>query len=85
MDKVLGRILRSDEVKLEGRVQLHAKHPRSAEGRPQDANAASAKQQVRILESHPEFAVIELTCRCGAKTYLRCEYAGAEQKMIGEE
>jgi hypothetical protein len=38
---------------------------------------------VRIAESNSEFAVLEITCSCGSKINVRCEYAnskpGAEQ------
>jgi len=89
MDRAVGRILRSDEVKLEGRIQLNVADPRSTKGgpragaRPQawtgsdPTSSGSAAQQVRIVEDNPEFALIEVTCCCGEKTYLRCEYAGA--------
>jgi hypothetical protein len=30
--------------------------------------------QARIVENHPKFADIEITCSCGTKTYVRCEY-----------
>ena len=77
MDKVLGRILRSDEVKLEGQVQLQTKQPQSA-AQPSSPKSAQQPATAVIVENHPEFAVIEITCCCGAKMYLRCEYVGAE-------
>jgi len=78
MDKEVTRILKSNEVNLQGRVQLHLMQPQQACGGPKDASAAPAKQQVRIVESHPEYAVIEITCCCGTRIYLRCEYTGQE-------
>jgi len=75
MAEAVGRILKSEEVKLEGRIQLNAARPRSST-RPRRA------AQARIVENHPEFAIIEITCCCGARTYLRCEYAGQESQKI---
>jgi len=40
---------------------------------------------VRIVESQPEFAVIEITCSCGTGIYLRCEYAGAKAPDVAEK
>ena len=76
MKKTAGRILKSNDVKLEGRFHLDVGH--IAPSRTKGKNVALATPQVRIVESHPEFGVIEITCSCGTKTYLRCEYAGAE-------
>jgi hypothetical protein len=76
MKKTAGRILKSSDVKLEGRFHLDA--GRIAPGRTRGKNAALTTPQVRIVESHPEFGVIEITCSCGTKTYLRCEYSGVE-------
>ena len=66
-------IIKGDNIKLEGRFHLDA---RQAAPRPQKTqNAPSVSAEVRIVENHPEFAVIELTCSCGKKTFLRCNYA----------
>ncbi len=76
MIKATARILRADSVKVQGRLSLdlsqaHA-HPPSAK------SATSMQPQVRVLENHQDFAVIEITCSCGTKTNLRCEYAAGE-------
>ncbi len=92
MAETVGQILKSEEVKLEGRIQLNAVWPQSStrlhrpssnelrvtshEGRPGG--------QVHIVENQPEFAIIEMTCCCGAKTYLRCEYAGGTPQACPE-
>jgi hypothetical protein len=79
MIQVAARVLRADTVKVEGRLSLDLTqaHPQP----PKANNAASVKPQVRILENHPDFAVIEITCSCGTKTNLRCEYAAAESPV----
>ncbi|GAJ11458.1 unnamed protein product, partial [marine sediment metagenome] len=68
MSKTLGHILKSNDVKLEGQLHLNLDQIESARG--------GANSQVRIVENHPEFAVIEITCSCGTKTRLKCEYGG---------
>lgn len=74
--KTSGRILKSDDVKFEG--QYHLDVAQAVSSLPQHTGTTLAAPQVRILENHPEYAVIEVTCSCGTRTCLRCEYAGAQ-------
>ncbi len=76
MQRSAGRILKAGDIKLEGQYRLDV----SQQGQyiKKDKTAALSTPQVRITENHPEFAVIEVTCRCGSKTYLRCDYAAAQ-------
>jgi hypothetical protein len=74
--KTSGRILKSDDVKFEGQYHLDAVQTGSS--LPQHRGTTLASPQVRILENHPEYAVIEVTCSCGTRTCLRCEYTGAQ-------
>jgi len=76
MGKTAGRILKSDDVKLEGQFLLDV--GQAGASLPQQGCATLAVPQVRILENHPEYAVIEVTCSCSKKMCLRCEYAVAE-------
>lgn len=76
MEKVAAHVLKSDDVKLEG--QFHLDVPQAKPGLHKGKSVASATSNVRIVENHPEFAVIEIICPCGTKTYLRCEYADNE-------
>jgi len=89
MEKATGHILKSNNVKLEGQFRLDV-----GQGDPSlanEKNATSSPAQVRIVENHPEFAVLEVACGCGAKTHIRCEYTdaqsteqGPDQKINGE-
>ena len=36
----------------------------------------SGREQARIVEQKNGLAVVEVTCSCGKKMYLNCEYAG---------
>ena len=76
MPKTTGRILKSDEVKLEGQFSLDVPQVQSQAGGPKEQSAALSAPQVRIVGKHPEFADIEITCSCGIKTHLKCEYTG---------
>ncbi len=72
MEKTAGHVLKSNDVKLEGRFRLDAGCP--APGQANAGNVTSAQPQVIVVENQPEFAVMEVTCRCGEKTHIRCEY-----------
>ncbi len=72
MEKTPGHVLKSNKIKLEGHFCLDADRdvPRQAKS----GNVTLAQPQVLVVENHPEFAVMEVTCRCGEKTHIRCEY-----------
>jgi hypothetical protein len=36
---------------------------------------AGVPQQARIIESNAEYAIIEITCACGTKSHIQCNYA----------
>lgn len=76
MEKTASHILKSNNVKLEGQFHLDI-----GQGTPTSANkknTTSAPAKASIVENHPEFTVIELTCRCGMKTYIKCEYTDTQ-------
>ena len=72
MGKMAVHVLKSTDVKLEGRFRIDAEQ--AAPGRANAGNVTLAQPQVLIVENQPEFAVMEVTCRCGEKTHIRCEY-----------
>jgi hypothetical protein len=82
MPKTAGHILKSHEVKLEGQFRLDVAQVQSRTGKPAQKSPALKDPQVRIVENRPEFADIEMTCSCGLKTHLKCEYAG--NQITGE-
>ncbi len=75
MIRTAGRILKSNDVKLEG--QFHLDVANAGSDSPKQQVVPLSEPQVHILENHPEYAVIEVTCSCGTKMSLKCEYAGA--------
>jgi len=77
MRKTTGRILKADNIKMEG--QFHLALDQSAMGPPPgQTSTAMATPMACIVENYPEFAVVEITCSCGTKTRLKCEYAAAD-------
>jgi hypothetical protein len=83
MGKTQGRILKSKDVILKGRIQLGT--AQTSHKAAKSHSSALVSPQVRIVEKHPEFAVIEITCSCGTKTHVKCEYTEIEQPVTGEK
>ena len=76
MENPRGHVLKSNDIKMEGQFRLDV-----GQGVPGSANvknATSSPAQVRIVENHPQFAVMEVTCGCGAKTQIKCEYTDTQ-------
>jgi hypothetical protein len=82
MVKTAGRILKSEDCKLEGKFLLDI--ARVALDLPKRTIPASSAPQVRMLENNPEYAVIEVTCSCGEIISVRCEYADVSASAPGE-
>ncbi|MFA5239036.1 MAG: hypothetical protein WC476_04920 [Phycisphaerae bacterium] len=83
MEKAARRVLKSNNVKLEGCFRLDV--GQVATGSANEKNKASSPARVRIAENHPEFAIIEIICGCGAKTLIRCEYTDAQSTEQGPD
>jgi hypothetical protein len=76
MNKRGSRILKGAEIRIEGRVQLGLDSV-PPEVRQSAGPQGGARAAARVLESTAQFAVVEITCGCGARTYVRCDYADA--------
>lgn len=74
MEKTAGHIIKSSDVRVEGRFRLDGSQSGPCSTGTKGMVLAGA--QARIVESQAEFAVIEVTCGCGARNYIRCEYIG---------
>lgn len=72
MDKPAARVLKADEVKVQGCFHLDVGH--SAQRPASAGKTMSSTPQVCIVEKTADFAVIEIACSCGTKTRVRCEY-----------
>lgn len=71
MERNTGRVLKENQVKMQGQLKLHMKDPESV---PPGDNNTNHKAKCRIVEKNPNHTVIEVVCACGAKMYLQCHY-----------
>lgn len=81
MAKAAGQILKGDEVKLEGQFHLDVGPVQSPTGGQKTTSPALAAAKALIVENQTEFTVIEVTCCCGMKTNLKCEYTGTKTPL----
>jgi hypothetical protein len=72
MTQTINRVLKSDEVEIDGSCHLDIGRPVSPTQPSKNNNSVAAK--VRILDNTNEYALIEFICSCGKKTIARCEY-----------
>jgi len=83
MVNTVGRVLKSSKVKLEGKFQLKIDAGTTATASTGSANSAAL--QVNIVENTAEFAIIEVTCGCGSKTRVKCQYNNQPAANQGQE
>lgn len=72
------QVLKHHRVQVSGSVCLSP----AADGGPRPGGQSRAQvqrtgtpQQARVVESNSEYAIIEVTCSCGSKTHIQCNYA----------
>ena len=81
MIKTQGHIIKSGDIEIQGSIQLGlAGHSASTPASGRQA-AISADPKVAILENTAQFAVLEITCGCGEKIRVKCEYSNAQQSQ----
>jgi len=69
------RILKADEVEVSG---IYAMDRTQSSGQSlQEAPEIQGSPQVRIVEQHPQYAVLEITCACGQTLQVKCDYEQA--------
>lgn len=72
MQKAAASILKADEVIVEGRFCLNLDPP--GQKSSSEILSRSVHPQVRLVEKNPDYAVMEITCSCGSKIRIRCDY-----------
>ncbi len=80
MSQTTGKVLKVDQVKIDGSIRLSPGMAAAAAPRPQTAavqpvHSGAAAPKAVIADSHNDHVIIEITCSCGRKMYLRCDYA----------
>ena len=78
MEKTAGRILKAEEVNLQG--QYHFDAGGTSQNPANASKTVSRAPQVRIVENNPEYAIVEITCSCGVKTQVQCDYGNTKTK-----
>ncbi|MEN6424057.1 MAG: hypothetical protein ABFE13_01745 [Phycisphaerales bacterium] len=83
MPKTIRHVLKAAEVTLDDPVQL-AIDPAATTGCC-GPKSAPAGPSARITQTHPEYALIEVTCACGRTTQVRCDYVAASPSDVRQE
>jgi hypothetical protein len=65
---------RSSTVLKSGQVRL-VRSPAPTIAAPSSTEPETQPVQARIYDQTPEAVILEVTCGCGRKIYLRCDYA----------
>ena len=76
----MGRhVLKNSEVQFAGSYQLGMNA--GATAKPSAATSAPEAAQARIVKAGEDFALLEVTCKCGHTTLVRCEYAAQTEPV----
>ncbi len=73
MTQVARQVLKAAEVALNSPIRMSLDPSAMAEGAASPSSPTASG--VRIVQNHPEYVVIEVTCPCGRTTQIRCDYA----------
>ena len=75
------RVIKSDHVVLSGSVRLEigGGAPVRTEPSAQAGTFSEVPQEARIVESNNEYVIIELTCSCGRKSHIQCNFGDTEE------
>jgi hypothetical protein len=65
----MAHIIRQAEMQREDPYVLDLAKVHSGDGSAEDAPVP-----VRVVESDPQYTILEVTCGCGQKTYVRCDH-----------
>ena len=74
MEKQVARVLKANNVKMQGSYHLGVDQSGQSSVANDKANTVGMISQARIIEKNEAFAVIEITCSCGKKTQVKCEF-----------
>jgi len=71
----MGHVLKANQIRLEEPVRLSI----GGTSGPHHSGTAATEPpaHIRVTESNPDFAVLEVTCSCGRVIHVHCEYARA--------
>lgn len=71
------QVIKREQIALAGSVCVTDSGTASAKtgDRLRTPGACGTPQQARVVESNSEYAIIEVTCSCGGKSHIQCNYA----------
>ena len=75
------RVIKADQVVLSGSVRLEigGGAPVRTESSAQADTFAGVPEEARIIESNNEYTIIEVTCSCGRKSHVQCNFGDNAQ------
>jgi hypothetical protein len=78
----MGQVLKANHVRVEAPMRLSI----DGVGMPRGAGVhrPEAHPRVRIAQSDPAYAVLEITCSCGKVVHVRCDYAADPASAAGK-
>jgi hypothetical protein len=76
MAKATGRILKNEDVVMQGQCFLGASGDSAS--RNNIRKTPTGRSQIKIVESRDDYVVLSVTCPCGTETLIKCEYAQSE-------
>ena len=78
MIKTMRHVLKADEVTFDDPLPLDLELAPSHGG---PLRGTSGGPRVRIAQNQAEYAVLEVTCSCGQKIHVRCDYGTANSAL----
>ena len=75
------KILKAEQVVINGSVRLEigGGAPVRTEPSAQAGTFADVPQEARIIERNNEYVIIEVTCGCGRKSHVQCNFGDMAQ------
>ncbi|OHB58550.1 MAG: hypothetical protein A2Y07_05100 [Planctomycetes bacterium GWF2_50_10] len=67
-------ILKKDKVRIGGSVKLGQENTCAAAQTGPAESTGCGQVQAKIVETTDNYAVIEVICGCGGKSYIQCEF-----------
>lgn len=82
MPKTVRHVLKAEEVILDGVCRLNI-DPAAAAG--ECRMPSQGTPVARVVQTHPDHAVIEVICTCGKTIHLHCDYAADGSESAPQE
>jgi len=84
MNRATGHILRRRTFQVGGAHRIDLTPSCRAMPAGDCLSESRVPAQANVVERHPQYAVVEVTCACGSKMYVRCDYARTSPQAPSE-